>query len=128
MNNDKPVPKKGERFQECDKRFVRIVEVVKVVGDQVFIKTLSPAFSGKIPTRITVARKDRFYRYSNGYRRLYSKCHDCQIAAGARVPAGGHRGITVSLGTCASCLKLDATLVPSSDYHWPKEGRRAVFD
>lgn len=124
----KPVVEVGDRFRECDKRFTRIVEVVSIKGDKAEIKNLSPCYSGKISSRTTWARLDRFFKYSNGYQFLGGRCHECQIKAGAVVPRGGHRGITVQLGTCGGCLKADATLVPSCDYHWPKEGRKAVFD
>lgn len=126
-NNFKP--EIGERFQECDKRFVRIVEVVAIDGKRVQIKTIKQSFAGRdVVGRLTWAKEDRFFKYSNGYQFLGGKCHECQIKAGAVVPKGDHRGITVQMGTCGACLKADATLVPSCDYNWPKEGRKAIFD
>ena len=120
----------GDRFQECDKRFTRIVEVVAIEKNRARIKTIfQRADSRQLCTgRVTTARLDRFFRYSNGYRYLGGRCHDCQLKAGAVVPKGGHIGITVSIGTCGGCLKEGATLVPGCDYHWPKEGKKAIFD
>jgi hypothetical protein len=54
-------------------------------------------------------------------------CHECQLDRGGKVPSFGHIGITVHAGKCATC-KRDTMLVPSSDYDWPKIGRKAVWD
>lgn len=126
----------GSRWTEVDPRIDRIVEVVKIVGDRIHIKTLRNTQKSRIEGwtqllqtgHVTVASLKRFNGKSRGYRILGMKCHKCQLALGAVVPKGGHRGITVSLGTCGVCLSPDSTLVPSCDYHWPKEGRKAVFD
>lgn len=136
QSRPKPKVEVGQRFQECDKRLYRIVEVVKIEGERVHIKTVvndgltyNSGVVVPLPIgKITIARKNRFYRNSNGYRRLYGSCHDCRLAAGGVVPPDGHMGITVTMGTCSECLNRDATLVPYCDYHWPKEGRKAVFD
>lgn len=126
-----PVLEKGQRFVECDKRFIRVVEVVKVGREKAQIKTvLNKTKDDKFflkEGRVTEARKDRFYRYSNGYRRLYGFCHDCQVKRGGVVPAHGHRGITIALDICSQCLKNEGC-VPTCDYDWPKEGRKAIWD
>lgn len=54
-------------------------------------------------------------------------CHACQVKRGGKVPKWGHAGITVTRGKCAGCGKVK-TLVPESDYDWPRSGRKAVFD
>lgn len=132
----------GQYFQECDRRFIRVVRVLRVKGHRVQIKTVvnrhfirvgSSGLRSATPVpvatgRKTWASKKRFYRRSDGYRRLYGKCHECQLAAGAEVPKGDLRGVTMTQGVCSGCLKVDASLVPSCDYNWPKEGRRAIFD
>ena len=61
-------------------------------------------------------------------RKSWHYCHDCQIKAGGRVPKWGHMGITVVVGDCDGCGKKDATLVPNTDYDWPKEGVGAIWD
>lgn len=122
----------GQRFREMDKRFYRIVEVVKVKKNRVQIKTLT-----KLPHNVTLtikkgrttwARKDRFFKRSGGYYPLYGFCHECQLERGGKIPEHGHVGITISMGTCSKCLARDVGLVPSCDYDWPKKGVRAVWD
>lgn len=124
-----PQVKVGDRFQECDNRFVRIVEVIEVKKDRVKIQTLEPqTHRGIWSGRITWARLDRFHKNSHGYRPLYGKCYACQLKEGAVEPKGGLRGITVTSGICSVCLVPNSTLIPSSDFHWPKLGKKAVFD
>lgn len=127
--------KKGQRFQECDKRFTRIVEIVGFKDGRVKIKTIvsesnscQPHVKPSPVGRITTARRDRFHRRSHGYRRLYGHCHECQLGRGAQVPRGELRGVTMTIGICCGCLKPNSSLVPSSDYNWPSEGRLAIFD
>lgn len=121
--------KKGQRFQECDKRFTRVVEIVGFVKGRVKIKTISsPPNTFKAIGRVTTARRDRFHRRSHGYQRLYGHCHECQLERGAEVPSYGHRGITITIGICSKCLAQNVGLVPSSDYNWPKEGKTAIWD
>lgn len=60
-------------------------------------------------------------RIGDGY------CHECQLKRGAEIPRGGLLGVTVTDGICGSCNQK-ASLVPSSDYNWPKKGLKAVWD
>lgn len=125
----------GMRFQECDRRFTRIVEVVGVKGARVQIKTVlnvpnscqPHTAPGKVG-RVTVASRIRFYRNSRGYRRMYDYCHACQLKRGAEEPRGGLGCVTVTSGICAGCLGLNVSLIPSCDFNWPKEGISAIWD
>jgi len=56
-------------------------------------------------------------------------CHDCQIKRGAVPPKWNPemRGITVAEGICKDC-KEKTGIVPSSDYDWPKEKKKAIWD
>jgi hypothetical protein len=36
-------------------------------------------------------------------------------------------GITVWSDVCGGCRK-QKTVIPASDYNWPKQGRKAIFD
>jgi hypothetical protein len=54
-------------------------------------------------------------------------CHECNLEAGAGVPRGGMMGITVWSDVCGGCRK-QKTVIPASDYNWPKQGRKAIFD
>lgn len=116
-------PEIGDKFMENDPRFTRVVEVVALKDDKVQVKTLVPSTN-----RLTWNRADRFFKRSHGYRYLGGRCHECQLKAGAVVPIRGHYGITVTLGFCGGCLTDNKTLVPGSDYHWPKLKRKAIFD
>ena len=57
----------------------------------------------------------------------YAYCHPCQIRRGAKTPRGGLIGITTTWGECSLC-KQTTQLIPTVDYHWPKLGKRAVWD
>lgn len=127
--------KKGQRFQECDRRYTRVVEIVGFKNKRVRIKTILNEVNSCMPHppslklgRITTASRHRFHRRSHGYKRLCGKCNECQLKAGAEMPKGALMGVTCTMGVCSGCLKVGASLVPSSDYNWPKEGRRAIFD
>lgn len=128
--------KVGQRFQECDSRRTRVVEIIGFVEDRVKIKTvLHVIFATKwsplrvAPVgRITTARRDRFNRKSHGYSRLTGHCQECQIARGAVLPRGGLFGVTIMRGVCVGCLKLNSALIPDCDFNWPKEGKKAIFD
>lgn len=117
------IPEVGQRWIENDKRFHRVVEIVQISGDEIHIRTVYPSTD-----RYTRAHRKRFNGHVNGYSLLTGMCHECQLKAGGKVPAGGHTGITVSLGTCRKCCTADSTLVPDCDYHWPEKGVKAVFD
>ena len=52
-------------------------------------------------------------------------CHTCQVARGGRLDESAC--ITVMEGKCSLCKKV-ATLIPTRDYDWPKQGRKAWFD
>lgn len=54
-------------------------------------------------------------------------CHECNVLAGAVMPKDGLMGVTVWCDECGSCGERK-TVVPASDYHWPKQGRKAIFD
>lgn len=118
---------KGEHWQEKRRQFTRIVEVITVRADRIRIKTVVTRLGDKPGStgRVTWVRRDRFGRE---YELLGGHCHECQLKRGAVMPEDGLRGITVSMGTCASCLNTNAGLVPDCDYHWPKEGKRALWD
>lgn len=53
-------------------------------------------------------------------------CHECQLAMGGKVPDSSS-AVTVYAGQCDRCGKM-STIVPSSDYDWPKQGKRHVWD
>lgn len=60
------LPPIGSRWQECDKRFTRTVEVVHgydAIEDKIRIKNVDTG-------RITWARAERFNGKSSGYKRL----------------------------------------------------------
>lgn len=54
-------------------------------------------------------------------------CHACQLKRGGVPPKRGMNGITVMGGKCSGC-GLYSTLIPSSDYDWPKKGKKAAWD
>ena len=54
------------------------------------------------------------------------RCHACNIAAGAQCPDGSMI-VTVYQGVCDDCHET-TTIVPASDYNWPLEGKKAVWD
>lgn len=54
-------------------------------------------------------------------------CYTCSIAHGARPPKGGDMIVTVTQDKCPVC-KEETSIFPQSDFNWPKQGRRAIFD
>lgn len=64
---------------------------------------------------------------TNPKKKSWHACHECNLALGAKVPKGELRGVTMTHGKCPYCGEV-RTLIPHEDYHWPKEGRRAVWD
>lgn len=127
-----PIPRVGDHWQENDRRSLRIVKVVDVLKYAVKIVTVRH-FSNdrkisKFKANTTYASIRRFNYKSGGYSKLCGFCHDCQLERGGVVPKHGHMGITISMGTCSRCLAIDTGLVPSSDYDWPAEGKKAIWD
>lgn len=92
------------------------IEKLQLKEDKAFIK----AELKKIPltpVHIPIFGKEEDWHY----------CEFCQIIRGAKIPKGGQDGMTVMGGICSMCKKY-GTLVPNTDYDWPKRGRKAIFD
>lgn len=53
-------------------------------------------------------------------------CHKCQIKRGGKVPKGGHKGITVTVGKCSMCGDKGVMLIPNADYVW--KGKQYLWD
>lgn len=121
----------GQYWQENDSRLFRVVQILEIKHYAVKITIVlrgKVRFYGNMRLgRTTWAAKSRFNNKNRGYSLLGGYCHECQLDRGARVPGDGIVG-TVSVGTCSKCLKTSIGLVPSSDYDWPKEGKKAIWD
>ena len=52
--------KVGQKWQEVDKRHKRLVQVLEVNGDEIWIITVSDSYKASRKYRPTKARRDRF--------------------------------------------------------------------
>lgn len=118
-------PTIGSLWQENDRRFTRVVEVIDTKKNSVRVKTVVSVVGNK-PGAIGRVTRNTMETFLSRFHRLDGFCHKCQVKRGGIFPPNSV--VTCTAGTCAMCLTVGATLVPDCDYDWPGEHKKAIWD
>lgn len=91
----------------------------------------------KVGQHLIVALKE----VSKGYKKLnfvkadplafWNICHPCAMKRGGHMPGTSAFVVTMTTGVCDYCVEEASkpkTLIPISDFNWPKLGKKAIWD